>query len=156
MKLNKTLPVLLILFILACPLFASTWGQFVWSGHHHAQALSVVLEEETLSQDTVKSNALVYPNPFSLKDYPHTVPKIYYWLDNAQDIEIHLYDQLGKCLFEVSKTAASSGAKEGVNYLSLNKEIIDLRYLSPSTYFFIIISKSDQKILFKGELALWP
>jgi len=100
--------------------------------------------------DASAESFLVYPSPFVLAN----TATLSYFLSKGMDIEIHVYNIMGRKITQQNYSANIMGGQYGWNEITLNEEFFGTNAVPASVYFFYILN--DGKVLNKTKTAILP
>ncbi len=90
----------------------------------------------------------VYPNPIRTNEWGH----VYYELTKDTNVEVIVFDMIGRTVAKQSIKAASLGGQMGINKVSLSELGLNPATLSSGAYFFFLYANG--KVLAKGKMAV--
>lgn len=90
----------------------------------------------------------VYPNPMKSSESGH----VYYELSKNGDVDISVFDMLGRTVTKQSFKTGGVGGLIGVNKVTLSQLGINPLTLSSGAYFIIVMSQG--KVIAKGKMAV--
>lgn len=116
---------------------------------------SLVYSTQVLS-DEQKKQSMSYPNPIFLSQ-GNQQPILFYWLEEAQNIDIYIYNSYGNLLGKKQISQNQVGAQSGMmNQVKLGPSELNLYNITPGVYFYVIYSKDQKKVLYKGKIGVQP
>lgn len=129
---------------------------------HHTSLVG--FSDTTEDVSLLDNEMLVYPNPFnqqlkSFSDLPGAtfggqyVALLYYRLSQAADVELQIYNMLGRLIHKSTKRAGSDGGQEDRNYVPLD-ELLGNRKLSTGVYFAYLVH--EDRIIGKTKFGVKP
>ncbi|MEK9657213.1 MAG: hypothetical protein VW378_02425 [bacterium] len=146
--------IIVIVMAMALQTSLSAYVAFSSFGDPPFSFISTSSSDETLSLETVKKQALSWPNPFYINK--GGFPTLFYYLESAETIKINIYNSIGNALFTKVILRNQAGAKQGVNKVEIKRAELANQYFTPGVYLFLIYEKDSNTLLYKGKIAVQP